>query len=69
MAKAAHPAPVLPADPDQQAPADCGMTAPSVPEIQHLLTTTVTQQLTPSPDIAFHLAWSDWHRRRLTLTA
>lgn len=38
LAKATHPAPVLPDDPDQRPPADCGTTALTVPEIQRLLT-------------------------------
>ena len=63
LAKAAHPAPVLPHDPDQQAPADCGMTALTVPEIQRLLTTTDDPANTSEPGLEFHLAWSDWRRR------
>jgi SRSO17 transposase len=81
LAKATHPAPVLPDDPDQKAPADCGLIALTVPEIQRLLTTTTTRRIPTNPDIGFHLAWSDWRRRhqarahwhhyrtRLTLTA
>lgn len=38
LAKAPHLAPFLPDDADQKAPADCGMTALTVPESQHLLT-------------------------------
>jgi SRSO17 transposase len=63
LAKATHPRPVLPNDPDQQAPADCGMTALTVPEIQRLLTTTVAWRVLANQDIGFHLAWSDWRRR------
>jgi hypothetical protein len=63
LAKAAHPAPVLPDEPDQPPPADCGMTALTVPEIQHLLTTTTAQRISTNQDIEFHLAWSDWRRR------
>jgi SRSO17 transposase len=81
LAKATHPQPVLPDDPDQQAPADCGMTALTVPEIQCLLTTTGARRKPVNQDIEFHLAWSDWrrrhqararwhhYRRRLALTA
>ncbi len=60
LAKASHSRPVLPNDPDQQAPADCGMTALTVPEIQRLLTTTTAQRIPANQDIGFHLAWSDW---------
>ena len=63
LAKAAHPAPVLPDDPDQQAPADCGMTALTVPEIQRLLATTDTRRTPANQHIKFHQAWSDWRRR------
>lgn len=59
LAKATHPAPVLPDEPGQQAPADCGMTALTVPEIQRLLTAASTQPT----DIEFHLTWSNWRRR------
>jgi hypothetical protein len=62
LAKAAHPAPVLPDEPDQTPPVDCGMTALTVPEIQRLLATTAHRILT-NRDIEFHLAWSDWRRR------
>ena len=59
LAKAAHPQPVLPDEPDQKAPTDCGMTALTVPEIQRLRAAA-----TPAiSDIEFHLAWSDWRRR------
>ncbi|MBR7827563.1 IS701 family transposase [Actinospica sp. MGRD01-02] len=64
LAKAAHPAPVLPDDPDRRAaPADCGMTALTVPEIQRLLTMTSVQRTSANQNIAFHLRWSDWRRR------
>jgi SRSO17 transposase len=63
LAKAAHPQPVLPDDADQQAPADCGMTALTVPEIQRLLTTTAAWRIPANQDIEFHLAWSSWRRR------
>lgn len=59
--KAAHPAPVLPHNPDQAAPADCGKTALTVPELQRLLA-TVTQPTPPTQNTDFHLAWSDWRR-------
>jgi SRSO17 transposase len=62
LAKAAHPRPVLPDDTDQRAPADCGMTALTVPEIQRLLATTAVGRTPANQDIGFHLAWS--HRRR-----
>ena len=62
LAKAAHPPPVLPDDVDQTAPADCGKTALTVPEIQRLLATTVAQRTPPTQTIDFHLAWSDWRR-------
>lgn len=61
--KAAHPAPVLPDDIDQKAPADCGMTALTVPEIQRLLTTSSAQRIPARQDIDFYLAWSEWRRR------
>lgn len=61
LAKATHPAPVLPDDADQKAPADCGMTALTVPEIQRLLI-VITRRIQRAPDLAFHLAWSDWRR-------
>jgi SRSO17 transposase len=63
LEKATHPQPALPDDPDQQAPADCGMTALTVPEIQRLLTTTTAHRKPANQDIGFHLAWSDWRRR------
>jgi len=83
LAKTTHPTPVLPEDPDQKAPADCGLIALTVPEIQRLLAiaTATAQRMPTNPDIGFHLAWSDWRRRhqararwhhyrtRLTLTA
>ncbi|WP_421107387.1 hypothetical protein [Streptomyces sp. NEAU-S77] len=61
MAKATRPAPVLPDDADQKAPVGCGMTALTVPEIQRLLT-VITRRIQQAPDLAFHLAWSDWRR-------
>jgi SRSO17 transposase len=66
--KAAHPAPVLPRDPDQTPPADCGTIALTVPEAQRLfhLFTMLTCALPPCPtraQIALHLRWSDWRRR------
>jgi hypothetical protein len=64
LAKTTHHAPVLPDDPDQKAPADCGMIALAVPEIQRLLTMATAQRMPTNPDIGFHLAWSDWRRRR-----
>jgi SRSO17 transposase len=63
LAKATHPQPVLPKEPDQPAPADCGMTALTVPEIQQLLTTTAILRMPADRDTGFHLAWSDWRRR------
>jgi hypothetical protein len=63
LAKAAHPRPVLPDDSDQQAPADCGLTALTVPEIQRLLATTTAGRTPAIQDIGFYLAWSNWRRR------
>jgi hypothetical protein len=63
LAKAAHPEPVLPDDPGQQAPADCGMTALTVPEIQRLLTMGSARRIPLNQNTEFHLAWSDWRRR------
>jgi hypothetical protein len=62
-AKAAHPRPALPDEVNQQAPADCGMTALTVPEIQRLLTAATAWRIPTNQDIEFHLAWSDWRRR------
>jgi hypothetical protein len=59
--KTAHPAPVLPEDPDQFPPADCDTIALTVPEAQRL-----TRSLPPDAvraRIARHLNWSDWRRR------
>jgi hypothetical protein len=62
--EAAHPAPVLPEQPDQLPPADCGTIALTVPEAQrqfHLLT-TLTCSLPPHAARALitrHLNWSD----------
>jgi SRSO17 transposase len=66
--KAAHPAPVLPHDPDQTPPADCGTIALTVPEAQRLfhLFTMLIRGLPPcttDTQVAFHLRWSDWRRR------
>ena len=66
--KAAHPAPVLPRDPDQAPPADCGTIALTVPEAQRLfhLFTMLTCALPPCTsraEIARQLRWSDWRRR------
>ena len=66
--KAAHPAPVLPDDPDQAPPADCGTIAPTVPEVQRLfhLLSTLIRDLPPRAArarIALHLRWSTWRRR------
>ena len=66
--KTSHPAPILPDDPNQDPPADCGAIALTVPEAQqlfHLLTTCI-HDLPPSAmraRIARHLNWSDWRRR------
>ncbi|MEV5944005.1 transposase [Streptomyces sp. NPDC051994] len=68
MDKTGHRAPILPDDPDQDPPADCGAIALTVPEAQrlfHLLTTRI-RDLPPSTmraRIARHLNWSDWRRR------
>jgi SRSO17 transposase len=66
--KAAHPAPVLPEDPDQLPPADCGTIALTVPEAQRLfhLFTALTRGLPPDAArarVGRHLGWSDWRRR------
>lgn len=65
--KAAHPAPILPHDPDQAPPLDCGTIALTVPEAQRLFHLLMTLRGDPPPattflQIAFHLRWS--HRRR-----
>jgi len=66
--RAAHPAPVLPDDPDQAPPPDCGTIALTVPEAQRLfhLLTTLARDLRPHSvraRTALHLQWSDWRRR------
>ena len=66
--KAAHPAPVLPHDPDQAPPADCGTIALTVPEAQRLfhLSMMLRRDLshgTALAQVALHLGWSDWRRR------
>jgi hypothetical protein len=63
QAKVAHPAPVLPEDADQAPPADCGMVALTVPELQCLLPLMTPERPRPAPSITFHLAWSKWRRR------
>jgi SRSO17 transposase len=66
--KTCHPVPILPDDPDQDPPADCGAIALTVPEAQrlfHLLTARI-HDLSPSAmraRIGRHLNWSDWRRR------
>jgi SRSO17 transposase len=81
LAKATHPAPVLPDDPDQPPPTDVGMIALTVPEIQRLLRLILPARANTEPDVKFHLSWSEWrrchqararwhhYRRRYTLTA
>lgn len=66
--KTSHPAAILPDDPDQDPPADCGAIALTVPEAQrlfHLLTSRIRDLLPPAmrARIARHLNWSDWRRR------
>jgi hypothetical protein len=65
--KAAHPAPVLPHDPDQAPPADCGTIALTVPEAQRLFHLfSILARGEPSctcARIPLHLRWSDWRRR------
>jgi SRSO17 transposase len=66
--RSAHPAPVLPEDPDQLPPTDCGTIALTVPETQRLfhLLTTLTRNLPPHSvraRLARQLNWSDWRRR------
>jgi SRSO17 transposase len=66
--KTCHPVPILPDDPDQDPPADCGAIALTAPEAQrlfHLLTARI-HDLSPSAmraRIGRHLNWSDWRRR------
>lgn len=60
-AKAAHPAPALPGDTDQAPRTDCGMIAPTVPELQRLLTLLLPAP--PAPDADIRLRWSHWRRR------
>jgi len=62
-AKAAHPRPVPPNDPDQQTPADRGTTALTVPEIQRPPTTTTAQRIPANQDTGLHPACSDRRRR------
>lgn len=62
-AKAAHRAPVLPDDADRPRPADTGMIALTVPEIQRLLSLILPGRTRLGPDIGFHLRWSEWRRR------
>jgi hypothetical protein len=62
LAKATHPAPALPDDVNQKAPADCGMAALTVPEIQRQLARTTIRDIPAISDIGFQLAWSDWRR-------
>lgn len=62
------PRPILPEDPEQLPPADCGTIALTVPETQRLfhLLTTLTRDLPPHAvrtRITRHLNWSDWRRR------
>ncbi|MDX2544848.1 IS701 family transposase [Streptomyces sp. WI04-05B] len=66
--KTRHPTPILPDDPDQDPPADCGAIALTVPEAQrlfHLLTTRIRDLPPPAmrARIAQHLNWSDWRRQ------
>jgi hypothetical protein len=63
LTRRAHPAPVLPDDSDQAPPADCGMTALTVPELQRLLALVLPTRISKNPDVGFHLRWSDWRRR------
>jgi SRSO17 transposase len=60
-AKAAHPAPLLPGNADQAPPADCGMIALTVPELQRLLPLLVPAP--PGIDADIRLRWSQWRRR------
>jgi hypothetical protein len=66
--RAAHPAPILPDQPDQAPPADCGTIALTAPEAQRLfhLLTTLTHNLPLHPvrtRITRRLNWSHWRRR------
>jgi SRSO17 transposase len=62
-AKSAHPAPVLPSDEDQPPPADYGMIALTVPELQRLLPVILPARPRRNTDTGLHLAWSEWRRR------
>jgi SRSO17 transposase len=68
LEKAGHPAPVLPHDPDQAPPADCGTIALTVPEAQRLFHLyLIFKRELPHPTtpalVKHGLRWSDWRRR------
>lgn len=63
QAKAVHAAPVLPRGNDERPPADCGMIALTVPEIQRLLTALPPGQNHRNTHVGDRLAWSAWRRR------
>jgi len=63
VARAAHPAAVLPEHDEQPAPADCGMIALTVPEIQRLLPALLPAHDRGNKDVDSSLAWSTWRRR------
>jgi SRSO17 transposase len=62
LAKKTHPAPILPSDHDERPPADCGMIALTVPEIQRLLPVLRFRQSHRNADIDICLGWSAWRR-------
>lgn len=66
--KAANPTAVLPDDPGQAQPTDCGTIPPTVPETQRLfhLFSTLTHGISPRDvraRLTLHLRWSTWRRR------
>jgi hypothetical protein len=63
VAKAAHPAPVLPKHDEQPAPEDCGMIALTVPELQRLLPALLPTANPGEKDLEARLSWSAWRRR------
>jgi SRSO17 transposase len=63
LARAAHPAPVLPEHEKQPAPADCGMIALTVPELQRLLPTLLPGHDHRNKNAETCLAGSTWRRR------
>ena len=68
LAKTTHPTPVLPDDQDQTPPADCGMIALTVPEIQRLLPALLSGPGPCRTEMAAALSWSTWRRRHQART-